>query len=368
VTADEEKRAFEWFVDRVMARWESDPTMHVYHYTPYEPSALKRLMGSYATREDEFDRMLRAGLFIDLHTVLKRSVRAGVEQYSLKALEIFHGFHRQVPLEEARGAMREMEHSLELFCAAEVDESVRKTIALYNADDCFSTLSLRNWLERVRRKLEQAGVRLPRPRTSDGAPSETLGEKQQESAELAEKLCKGISADPAQRSEEESARWLIASLLDWHRRESKAECWEYFRLKDLTAQDLLEERSALSGLAFLGRVGSTRNIPIDRYSFPNQETDLRVEDKVCESGEKIGEIVSIDIGLAGMALMLPDRTGRQGIFCCTIPRASWMGAAPFFVPMNLVSRPQSVWECRWTILFCQFKDRREPGRHLLVLA
>src|SRR6516164_570537 len=85
LTADEEKRAFEWFVDRVIARWESEPAMHIYHFTPYEPSALKRLMGRYATREDEIDRILRGGLFIDLHSVLKRSIRAGVEQYSLKA-------------------------------------------------------------------------------------------------------------------------------------------------------------------------------------------------------------------------------------------------------------------------------------------
>ena len=310
VTADEEKRAFEWFVHRVMARWQSDPTMHIYHFTPYEPSALKRLMGRYATREDEIDRMLRAGLFIDLHAVLKRSVRAGVEQYSLKAMEIFHSFQRQLPLEEARRAMREMEHSLELLRAAEVDESVRKTIALYNADDCFSTRSLRNWLERERLTLEQAGGHLPRPQTSDGAPSEIVGERQRQSAELAEKLCEGVSADPEQRSEEEAARWLMASLLDWHRRESKAECWEYFRLKDLTDEDLFEERSALSGLSFLERVGLERKIPTDRYSFPNQETDLRSEDKVCQRGEQIGEIVSIDIAARTIDIKKTKKTAE----------------------------------------------------------
>jgi uncharacterized protein len=295
LTADEEKQAFEWFVDRVMARWKSEPTMHIYHFTPYEPAALKRLMGRYATRENEIDRMLRAGLFVDLHTVLKRSIRAGVEQYSLKALETFHSFQRQIPLEKARSAMHEMEHCLELLSVAEVDESVRKTIALYNADDCFSTRSLRNWLERERLGLEQAGERLPRPQTSDGAPSEILDERQQRSAELAEKLCKGVSADPEQRSQDEAARWLMASLLDWHRRESKAEWWEYFRLKELTDEDILDERSGLSGLRFVARVGFGRQIPTDRYSFPNQETDLRAEDTVCQRGEKIGEVVSIDI-------------------------------------------------------------------------
>jgi predicted RecB family nuclease len=310
MTAEEEKRAFQWFVDTVMARWQSDPAMHIYHFTPYEPSALKRLMGRYATREDEIDQMLRAGLFIDLHTVLKRAVRAGVEQYSLKALEIFHGFRRQVPLEEARSAMRQMEHYLELWRLPEVDESVRKTIALYNADDCFSTRSLRNWLERERLALEQAGKRLPRPQLSDGAASEVVGERQRQTAELAEKLVEGVSADPQLRTEEESACWLLANLLDWHRRESKAEWWEYFRLKDLTDEDLLEERSALAGLHFEQRIGVQRKIPTDRYSFPNQETDLRAEDIVCEKGEKIGEVIAIDIAARTIDIKKTKKTAE----------------------------------------------------------
>jgi uncharacterized protein len=97
-----------------MERWKTHPEFHIYHFTAFEPSALKRPMGRYATRESEIDQMLRAGLFVDLHTVLKRSVRASVEEYSLKALEVIHGFKRVVPLENARKAMRAMEHGLEL--------------------------------------------------------------------------------------------------------------------------------------------------------------------------------------------------------------------------------------------------------------
>jgi uncharacterized protein len=268
-TADEEKQAFEWFVDTVMARWSEYPGMHIYHFTPYEPSALKRLMGRYATREDKIDRMLRAKLFIDLHTVLKRAVRAGVEQYSLKALEVFHGFKRTVPLEEASRAMRQMQHALELWQVTEVEESVRKTIAQYNADDCFSTRSLRNWLERERQTLEQAGYHLPRPGMSDGAPPETVSERQRQTAALGEELTRGVSSDPEQRGEEDAARWLLANLLDWHRRESKADWWEYFRLRDLTDEDLLDERSAVSGLRPVERIGIKRKIPTDRYSFEN---------------------------------------------------------------------------------------------------
>ena len=40
---------------------------------------------------------------------------------------------------------------------------------------------------------------------------------------------------------------------------------------------------------------SKRKIPTDRYSFEKQETDIRAGDKVCERGEKVGEVVEIDI-------------------------------------------------------------------------
>ena len=33
--------------------------MHVYHYGAYERTAIKQLMGVYATREDEVDELLR---------------------------------------------------------------------------------------------------------------------------------------------------------------------------------------------------------------------------------------------------------------------------------------------------------------------
>ena len=51
----EEKAAFEAFIDFVMAAMSEDPKIHVYHYAPYEPTALKRLMGRHGTREEEVD-------------------------------------------------------------------------------------------------------------------------------------------------------------------------------------------------------------------------------------------------------------------------------------------------------------------------
>jgi predicted RecB family nuclease len=296
LNAGEEKEAFKWFVASVMERWACHPSMHIYHFAPYEPSAVKRLMGRHAVCEDEIDRMLRANLFVDLHTVLKRSVRASVEQYSLKALEVFHGFKRKLPLEDAGAAMRQMQHGLELGRTADVADSVKEVIVLYNADDCFSTLSLRDWLGSKRREQELAGHNIPRPAITDGGAPQAVNERQQQSATLAGALMANIPADPAARTEKEAARWLLANLLDWHRREFKADCWEYFRLKDLTDEDLLDERAAISGLDFVGTVEVSRKVPTDRYRFEKQETNIRGGEDVCTRDEKIGEVIAIDIG------------------------------------------------------------------------
>ena len=73
---------FEAFVDEIMDRWQRFPDLHVYHYAPYEPGAIKRLIGRYATHEDEVDRMLHAGVFVDLYSITKQALRASVERYS----------------------------------------------------------------------------------------------------------------------------------------------------------------------------------------------------------------------------------------------------------------------------------------------
>jgi predicted RecB family nuclease len=296
IDAEEEKRAFEWFVDAVMARWAEHPGMHIYHFTAYEPSALKRLMGKYATREDEIDRMLRARLFVDLHTILKQAIRASVEEYSLKALEVFHGFERAVSLEGAGQAMRQFDHSLELGRPIDLDTDEGRTIETYNADDCRSTKSLRDWFECEREASEKSGRSIPRPTVSDGAPPPTIGERQKRIAQLVEDLARDIPAEKTERNEEQSARWLLAALLDWHRREDKADWWEYFRLRDLPDDELLDERYALAGLQFIKRVGLDGKLPVDRYGFEKQETSIRGGETLCQGEEKIGEVVGIDLG------------------------------------------------------------------------
>ncbi len=124
----EEQRAFEQVMDLIEAQWAAHPGMHVYHYAPYEPTAFKRLMGRYASRADQLDRLLRGERFVDLLAVVRQSVRAGVESYSIKQLEQYYGFVREVPLTDARVHLTTFELALESHAAQAVPAETRDAV------------------------------------------------------------------------------------------------------------------------------------------------------------------------------------------------------------------------------------------------
>ena len=290
----EEKQVFADFVDFVMTRWKQFPSMHIYHFAPYEPSALKHLMGRYATRQEEIDQMLRAELFVDLYQVVRRGIRASVESYSIKKLEPFYAFEREIVLADANAALANLHANLELSDVPSIADNTKATVVVYNKDDCRSAAGLRDWLETLRGQLVADGVGVPRPELGDGAPSENITDWLIRINALIEHLSSDVPADPEERDEEQQARWILANILDWHRREEKSVWWEYFRLADLTEEDMMDERAGLSGLDFLRPVGGTAKAPIHRYKFPPQETELRGgEDLRNLGGDNLGKVDAI---------------------------------------------------------------------------
>lgn len=294
-TAEQEKSAFESFIDRMMDNWEKYPDFHIYHFTGYETGALKRLAGKYGTKEDELDQLLRAQRFVDLHNITRHAIRAGIESYSLKELEQFHGFSRQLELRIASTHLRALEGLLERNNASCIPEDTKNAVQQYNKEDCLSTMNLRTWLEEIRSEQIQAGIDISRPPVVLGDPSDKLTEYQEKIKPIFESLINDIPADYEDRSNEQQARWLLAHMLDWYRREQKSHWWEYFRLAEMSEDELLEEKSAISGLEFTGeRIPDKRSV-IDTYLFPIQDNDLKPKDKLLSiEGQNIGEVIAID--------------------------------------------------------------------------
>ena len=295
-TGAEEKLAFERLIDLFMEHWGNHPGMHIYHYAPYESTAIKRLAGRHNVRAEEIDRMLRAGLFVDLFRVVRQSLRASVESYSIKRLEPLYGFGRSVPLRDANAALINFEAALLLGGDRERLEEISEVVEAYNKDDCFSALRLRDWLEARRKDLEsRLGRHLARPAISPGNPNEGLNERISGTAVLAERLTSDFDDDEGTWSEEQRARWLLAQMLEWHRREEKSEWWEYFRRCGLSDSELQEDNDALAGLDLIGEVERKRSVTY-RYSFPAQDhtIDRAVEIHDPRTQKKVGMFVAIN--------------------------------------------------------------------------
>jgi uncharacterized protein len=296
-TRSEEKKAFETFIAKVIERWRRNPEMHIYHYAPYEPTAIKRLVGRHGTCVDEVDELLRAGVFIDLYRAVGQGIRASVESYSIKRLEPLYRFTRAVPLQDANFALQSYEAAMALGHDLGEISDLLKTIEGYNRDDCLSAVRLRDWLEDRRKELAtRCGRELPRPTPQSGDPPEKLSAGLAEIRAIMARLLAPLPADETGWSEEHRAIWLLAQMLEWHRREEKSAWWEYFRLCDLSDDELEEDKSALGGLEFVCEVARIKRSIIHRYSFPPQDhaIDRALEVHDPRTGKSAGEVVAID--------------------------------------------------------------------------
>jgi predicted RecB family nuclease len=278
---DGEKHAFEELIDFITTRRTVNPDLHVYHYNHYEPTSLEhltelhetreealgRLMGRFATHEDELDDLFRLGVFVDLYRVVRQGLRAGVESYSIKRLERLIGFERNIDLDDATENLIAFESALDEGEAAEALETL-KVVAGYNEDDCRATLALRDWLEERRLDLAQK-VKEPLPRPVALEIDETHGDP--EVARLKGLLVAGIPDDPEERSGEETARSLLAGLIEWHRREAKPAWWRYFTLRKMSSVELVDEPDAIGALRGGDIVGTVKRSTVRRFEFPAQE-------------------------------------------------------------------------------------------------
>jgi predicted RecB family nuclease len=279
-----EKAAFEAMIDFISDRRRRFPRMHVYHYAAYEPSAMKRLMGRHATREEEVDQLLRGGVMVDLYRAVRQGLRASVESYSIKKLEDMYGFAREVDLRDAGSSIVAFEEWLELGEGDRPTSGILERIERYNRDDVVSNARLRDWLETLRDELAQrSGQEVPRPAERQAEAPDALTAAAAEVQAVADRLTAGVPPDRTDATDEQPASWLLAQLLSWHRRESKSTFWDFFRRVGMTPEELVEEDGAIGQLELVS-IGAPY-LPTPRakllrrravYRFPPQEhRDIR---------------------------------------------------------------------------------------------
>ena len=271
----QEKRAFEQFVDWLHERFTRHPSMHVYHYAPYEVPALKRLASTYGTREETLDVLLRHEVFVDLYRVVRQGVRVGEPRYSLKNVE--HLYRPARSGDVANAAQSVVEYARWIAAPDGHDHetsAILRGIRDYNLDDCESTLQLCHWL---REQQTAHRISYVAPASSkEEAKSSTLTQRDDEfhSAKMLARIPADRSTDPE--------RWriheLLAFLVVFHRREDKPFWWNIFAKQKATDDELREDPECLGGLVRTEARPTAMPRParstLHEYRFDPQETKV----------------------------------------------------------------------------------------------
>ncbi|SLN46170.1 hypothetical protein TRL7639_02515 [Falsiruegeria litorea R37] len=252
----EEKQAlidlFSFFEERISRH----PNARIYHYAPYEITALRRLTTQHGVGETQLDGWLREHRFVDLYSVVRGGIFASERSYSIKYLEAFYDIERAGEVTTAGGSVVAYENWRETR-----DQVILDEIEDYNRIDCVSTELLRDWLLSIRPDDLGTWHNLVEPDP----------EKVQVQEEAAQELKDNLEASdlPAER------RQLLYDLGIFHWREGKPAAWAVFDAAQKSFEELCDDLDCLAGLRATGPQEVDKRSWAREYTYPPQETKLR---------------------------------------------------------------------------------------------
>jgi uncharacterized protein len=276
-----EKQAVIDLFDFFRARLAKFPQARIYHYAPYEITALRRLTAKYGVGEAFLDRLLRERRFVDLFAVVRGGLIGSEPNYSIKSMEAFYDLVRDGEVKTAGGSVVAYEKWLETG-----EQHILDEIEDYNRIDCVSTEDLRDWLVSIR------------PDGPWPEMAEDFGDKEAEEDAEADALRATLAASDL--PEERQA--MLFDLGMFHTREAKPAWWAIFDSLGKDEDDLIDDLGALAGLVATGPAEAVIRSLQRTYRFPEQETKLR-------AGRK-ATIPTAD-GMAAINVTELDRSSRR---------------------------------------------------------
>lgn len=267
---EQEKLAFEGFIDWCYHRWQQDPSLHIYHYASYEITAINKMVVRYQTRKEEVAELYANHVFVDLYKVVKNGLLIGEPRYSIKNVE--HLYRGKRTTEVANGgdsivfyenwySNGGLENWIEQANGYQswLDNpdhfdwqpwTTLQAIRSYNIDDCESTLELVVWLREQQQEhdihftanevipkdeLEKTDKQLENEQKRQAliARQQALIDQFEEDAEL--------KADPKAK--------LLVSLLHFYDRERKPKIFTYLQRADKTDEKLFDDDTVVFDLS-----------------------------------------------------------------------------------------------------------------------
>lgn len=221
----EERQAFLDFIAYVEERRQRFPHMKVYHYAPYEKTALRKLSQVHIAGEDEVDQWLRENLLVDLYETVRNALVVSTRSYSIKKLEpLYMGEHlRSGDVTDAGASVVAYAQYMQARNSPDpaAAEAILESIADYNEYDCLSTLRLRDWLLSLSDEAPGTLADMPEPPAA-GEEYEPTPEELRLQNYLAD-LPHGQAL-----SDDDRAIAMVAAATGYNRREKKQFWWEHF--------------------------------------------------------------------------------------------------------------------------------------------
>lgn len=268
---EQEKKAFEGFIDWVYERWQQDPSMHVYHYASYEITAINKLSTREYTRQQEVVQMLQNGIFIDLYKVVKNGLLIGEPRYSIKNVEHLYRGKRTTDVANGGESIVFYENWQEQGGAdnwstqangyqgwlADPDNfdwtqwQALKDIRDYNIDDCESTLELVDWLH-----LQQqvAGISYTPPETpaEKDKTDRQINNQEKREALIARQQALLDRFENDEVLKHDPRAKILTSLLHFYDRERKPQIWSYFQRLEKTDDQLFDDDTVVFDITLTG--------------------------------------------------------------------------------------------------------------------
>lgn len=277
-----EARALSELLEFFRERLTAYPDAHIYHYAPYEITALRRLTTKYGIGEAFLDRLLRERRFVDLFAVVRGALIGSEPNYSIKSMEAFYDRKRDGEVKTAGGSVVAYERWRETG-----EQKILDEIEDYNRVDCISTEELRDWL---------VGIRRNGPWPSLG---QDAGIKEAEEDADTQELRSALAASDLPEDRQE----MLFNLGFFHKREAKPAQWAVFDSVGKDEDDLIDDLDALAGLEAVGAAEPVKCSMARTYRFPPQETKLR--------GGKNATVPVVDGPPATISITDLDRTSRR---------------------------------------------------------
>lgn len=230
------------------------PDARIYHYAPYEITALRRLTTKYGIGEAFLDRLMRERRFVDLYAVVRGGLICSEANYSIKSMEVFYGRTREGEVKTAGGSVVAYEQWRDTG-----EQRILNEIEDYNRIDCISTEELRNWLVSIR------------PEGPWPSMAADAGEKEVEEDANTEVLRRMLTASGLP----EVRQQMLFNLGLFHKREAKPAQWAVFDSAGKDEDELIDDLDALAGLEAIGPPKPDKRSVLRTYRFPPQETKLR---------------------------------------------------------------------------------------------